>query len=234
MLIDGFPAGVFATNCFVVAAGRGERCVVVDPGQDARKHLEELLAEHRLKPAAVILTHGHIDHMWSVTPVCGAHDIPAYIHPADRALLADPAAGSGPQIAQLIGSKVFTEPDEVRELADGGQLGLEQALGFDLTVRHTPGHTRGSVTFGLPREAGLGLPVLFSGDTLFAGSIGRTDLPGGDAGQLLASIRDRVLTLPDDTVVLPGHGEQTTVGRERADNPFLRGLRDPAARRPGL
>ena len=234
MLIAGFPAGAFAANCYAVAAGPGERCVVIDPGQDAEADLAELLREYRLQPAAVILTHGHLDHMWSVTPVCGAYDIPAYIHPEDRYMLADPLRGAGPQLAAMVGPLKFTEPSEVRELADGAGLGLTEALGFDLTVSHAPGHTRGSVTFGLPREADRDEPVLFTGDLLFAGSIGRTDLPGGDSRAIMESLARTVLPLPDETVVLPGHGPQTSVGRERASNPFLNRLKAVDTARPGL
>jgi glyoxylase-like metal-dependent hydrolase (beta-lactamase superfamily II) len=235
VLIAGFPAGSFGTNCYVVAPGPGERCVVVDPGQDAVDGLTELLREHRLRPAAVVLTHGHLDHMWSVTPVCGAHDIPAYIHPADRFMLADPLKGVSPQLAAMVGEATFTEPDEVRELADGRPLGLASALGFDLVVDHAPGHTKGSVTFTVPRLDETGDPdVMFSGDLLFAGSIGRSDLPGGDPAEMTASLARVVLPRPDDTVVLPGHGGRTTIGRERASNPFLRGLANVDSARPGL
>lgn len=235
MLIAGFPAGSFGTNCYVVAPGPGERCVVVDPGQDAVGDLTDLLREHRLRPAAVVLTHGHLDHMWSVTPVCGAHDIPAYIHPADRFMLADPLKGVSPQLAAMIGDATFTEPEQVRELADGGALGLASALGFDLIVDHAPGHTKGSVAFTLPRLDDAGDPdVMFSGDLLFAGSIGRSDLPGGDPAEMNVSLARVVLPRPDDTVVLPGHGGRTTIGRERASNPFLRGLKNVDSARPGL
>ena len=214
MLVSGFPAGAFAANCYVVAPARGAECVIVDPGQDAQQGIEELLLRYRLKPIAVLLTHGHIDHMWSVAPVCGAKGIPAYIHPDDRALLSDPAKGFPLGTGQqLFGGITFTEPDDVRELADGSALSL---AGLEFTVRHTPGHTPGSVTFG--SENGL-----FSGDLLFAGSIGRTDLPGGDHQAMLRSLA-RTLTLPDDTLVLPGHGPQTTIGAERRTNPFLAGL----------
>ena len=214
MLVTGFPAGAFAANCYVVAPARGAECVIVDPGQDAQQGIDELLVRYRLKPIAVLLTHGHIDHMWSVAPVCGAKGIPAYIHPDDRELLADPAKGLSLAVGQqLFGGITFTEPDDVRELADGSALSL---AGLDFTVRHTPGHTPGSVTFG--SENGL-----FTGDLLFAGSIGRTDLPGGDHQTMLRSLA-RTLTLPDDTLVLPGHGPQTTIGAERRTNPFLTGL----------
>jgi len=214
VLVTGFPAGAFAANCYVVAPARGAECVIVDPGQDAQQGIDELLLRYRLKPIAVLLTHGHIDHMWSVAPVCGAKGIPAYIHPDDRELLADPAKGLSLAVGQqLFGGITFTEPDDVRELADGSALSLAE---LDFTVRHTPGHTPGSVTFG--SENGL-----FSGDLLFAGSIGRTDLPGGDHQAMLRSLA-RTLTLPDDTLVLPGHGPQTTIGAERRTNPFLTGL----------
>jgi len=214
VLVTGFPAGAFAANCYVVAPARGAECVIVDPGQDAQQGIDELLLRYRLKPIAVLLTHGHIDHMWSVAPVCGAKGIPAYVHPDDRELLADPAKGLSLAVGQqLFGGITFTEPEDVRELADGSALSL---AGLDFTVRHTPGHTPGSVTFG--SENGL-----FTGDLLFAGSIGRTDLPGGDHQAMLRSLA-RTLTLPDDTLVLPGHGPQTTIGAERRTNPFLTGL----------
>jgi glyoxylase-like metal-dependent hydrolase (beta-lactamase superfamily II) len=235
LLIAGFPAGSFGTNCYVIAPAAGERCVVVDPGQDAVDGVAEILREHRLRPAAVVLTHGHIDHMWSVVPVCGAHDVPAYIHSADRFMLADPLRGVSPQLAAMVGDEKFTEPDEVRELVDGAALGLAGVLGFDLVVDHAPGHTKGSVTFTLPRLDDAGDPdVMFSGDLLFAGSIGRSDLPGGDSGEMNVSLARVVLPRPDDTIVLPGHGGSTTIGRERVSNPFLRGLKSVDSARPGL
>jgi len=216
VLVAGFPAGPFAANCYVVAPGPGEECVIVDPGQDAEAGIAEILATHRLKPVAVVLTHGHIDHIWSVVPVCGARGIPAYIHPSDRALLSDPARGLPPQAGrQLLQGLTFTEPDDVAELAD--QMTVRLA-GVELMVDHAPGHTPGSVTFRVPEG------VMFSGDLLFAGSIGRTDLPGGDYQAILDSLARVCLTLPDDVQVLPGHGPQTTVGAERASNPFLTGL----------
>jgi len=216
VLVAGFPAGPFAANCYVVAPGPGEECVIIDPGQDAEAGIAEIVATHRLKPVAVVLTHGHIDHVWSVVPVCGAQGIPAYIHPSDRALLSDPARGLPPQAGrQLLQGLTFTEPDDVAELAD--QMTVRLA-GVELMVDHAPGHTRGSVTFRVPEG------VMFSGDLLFAGSIGRTDLPGGDYRAILDSLARVCLTLPDDVQVLPGHGPQTTIGAERASNPFLAGL----------
>jgi hydroxyacylglutathione hydrolase len=223
VLVTGFPAGSFAANCYVVASAPGEECVIVDPGQDAQRGIEELLARYRLKPIAVLLTHGHMDHVWSVAPVCGAKGIPAYIHPDDRDLLTDPAKGLALNVGQqLFGGITFSEPDDVRELADGATLTL---AGCAFTVGHVPGHTPGSVTFRTD-EAPDGheyASTLFSGDLLFAGSIGRTDLPGGDHPAMLRSLA-RTLTLPDAVLVLPGHGPQTTIGAERRGNPFLVGL----------
>lgn len=226
MLVAGFPAGSFAANCYVVAPAPGEECVIIDPGEDAEGGIADIVAEHRLKPVAVLLTHGHIDHVWSVAPVCGARGIPAYIHPDDRALLADPARGFPLGTGQqLFGGLTLTEPDDVRELADGEVLAI---AGLEIIVDHAPGHTAGSVAFRSPEA------VMFSGDLLFAGSIGRTDLPGGDPEAMLESLARVCLALPDQTRVLPGHGPQTTIGAERAGNPFLLGLQPGGARATGL
>jgi glyoxylase-like metal-dependent hydrolase (beta-lactamase superfamily II) len=221
VLVAGFPAGSLAANCYVVAPGPGEECVIIDTGQDAAGGIDEIVAEHRLKPVAVLLTHGHFDHCWSVVPVCGARGVPAFVHPDDREMLADPGKGMDLLAKQrFFGGMEFGEPDDVRALADGMTIGL---AGLDLAVRHAPGHTGGSVTFGLSATAETP-EILFTGDLLFAGSIGRTDLPGGDHAAIMRSLADVCLPLPDDTVVLPGHGDQTTIGRERVTNPFLAGL----------
>jgi hydroxyacylglutathione hydrolase len=240
VLVAGFPAGAFAANCYVVASAPGTECVIIDPGQDAEGGIDELLAEHRLKPAAVLLTHGHIDHVWSVAPVCGAKGIPAYIHPDDRALLSDPAKGFPLGTGQqLFGGLEFTEPDDVKELADGMTLSL---VGLEIVVNHAPGHTEGSVTFRLPLDSPITAQgkskidggVFFSGDLLFAGSIGRTDLPGGNYPTILRSLARVCLALPDETVVLSGHGPQTTIGTERRTNPFLAGLAPTSGPSRGL
>jgi glyoxylase-like metal-dependent hydrolase (beta-lactamase superfamily II) len=225
VLIAGFPAGPWGTNCYVAATGPGTECVVIDPGKDATAGVEQVVREQKLKPVAVLVTHGHIDHMWCVAPVAGGYDATAWIHPADRHLLADPMAGMSPETtAMLLGGKhEFAEPDSVEELADGQALEL---AGLRFVVDHAPGHTPGSVAFRSPYPTDEVSEVMFSGDLLFAGSIGRTDLPGGDHPTMLRSLREKVLTLPDDIVVLPGHGEQTSIGRERATNPFLLDLVD--------
>lgn len=216
MLITGFPSEVTATNCWVVAPAPGEQCIVVDPGIGIGPRLDDVIAENRLHPVAVLLTHGHIDHTFSVLPVCQARNVPAYIHPSDREQLSDPWSGiSLPAGSPLFGNLTFAEPDDVREMDDGEKISL---AGLDFTVRHAPGHTRGSVVFGLP---GADEPVLFSGDVLFAGSIGRVDLPGGSMTDMQRSLREVILPMDDATVVHAGHGPSTTIERERATNPFL-------------
>lgn len=224
MLIAGFPAGSWGTNCYVVATGQGAECLVIDPGQDATSGVEQVVRENKLKPVAVLLTHGHVDHMFSVLPVCGTYDSTAWIHADDRHLLSDPMAGISPETARMLlgGNHEFAEPDDVQELKDGQQLEL---AGLQFTVDHTPGHTRGSVTFTTPYLGPEDVPaVLFSGDVLFEGSIGRTDLPGGDHPAMLHTLATKILPMRDEIVVLPGHGGQTTIGREKATNPYLQDL----------
>ena len=219
MLITGFPAGVLQCNCYVLAQRTGSDAVIVDPGQRAMGPLRQILDEHRLTPAAVLLTHGHIDHIWSAQKVADTYGCPAYIHPEDRFMLTDPIKGFGPRLAQLAFGALFREPKQLVELDSGGdKLDLGGVL---VTVDHTPGHTRGSMVF---RVAADSSDVLFTGDTLFGGSVGRTDLPGGSGRDLLGSIVEKLLVLDDDTVVLPGHGERSTIGVERRTNPFLEGL----------
>jgi hydroxyacylglutathione hydrolase len=238
VFIAGFPAGPWGTNCYVVATAPGAECVVIDPGKDAAAGVDQVVREHKLKPVSVLVTHGHVDHMWCVAPVAGTYDATAWIHPQDRHLLANPMAGMSRETTQMLlgGNYEWAEPDDVRELGDLQELEL---AGLRFVVDHTPGHTAGSVTFRTP---GLDTParssratrppalpegvggIMFSGDLLFAGSIGRTDLPGGDHPTMLRSLATKVLPLADDIVVLPGHGEQTSIGRERATNPYLLGL----------
>jgi glyoxylase-like metal-dependent hydrolase (beta-lactamase superfamily II) len=231
VLVIGFPTGALQANCFLLATGEGEACVIVDPGQDAVEPVEKAIREHRLSPVAVLLTHGHFDHVFSVTPICDGNDIPAWIHPDDQAMLSDPLLGISPESRAFFGGVEMREPKEVRALTDGAELDL---AGLTMTVDHTPGHTGGSVMFRAGSEEGGRL--VLSGDTLFAGSIGRTDLPGGDHRSMLTSLRQKVLALPDDTVVLPGHGPTSTIGRERVSNPYLLQLGDsaPAAPHRGL
>ena len=231
VLTVAFPAAAFDTNCYVLAPAAGEECVVVDPGVGVVETLRAVLAEHRLRPAAVLLTHGHVDHVYSVTPVCGA-DTAAYIHADDRYRLVDLLANVNPgligMLEQQFGTKAtWTEPSTVVEIGDRTTLHL---AGLDFEVLHAPGHTEGSVMFAVDAVPdGIADQVdvdrtLISGDVLFAGSIGRTDLPGGDPAAMDRSLREVVLPLPDSTLVLPGHYQATTMDRERATNPYLQGL----------
>lgn len=215
MLLTGFPAGMLACNCYVLAPRAGSDAIVVDPGQRAMGQLRRILDENRLTPAAVLLTHGHIDHIWSAQKVADTYGCPAFIHPEDRFMLSDPIKGFGPRLGQLALGALFREPRQVVELdRDGDKVEL---AGLTVAVDHTPGHTRGSVTFRVDDH-------VFTGDTLFKQSVGRTDLPGGSGNALLGSIVEKLLVLDDETLVLPGHGEPTTIGAERRTNPFLEGL----------
>lgn len=228
----GFPAAAFATNCFVVAPAPGQECVIIDPGIGVVDRVAEVLREHHLKPAAVLLTHGHLDHTFSVTPVCDAGGVAARIHEDDRYRLKDPFADIGPELRLMLeqqygSSLTWTEPSDVVSITGGQRLDL---AGLQFSVTHAPGHTEGSVMFGvdavpsaLPSDSGLARTI-FAGDVLFNGGIGRTDLPGGDDAAMRRSLRDAVLTQPDDSLVFPGHGPATTIGRERATNPYLQGL----------
>ncbi|WP_161927141.1 MBL fold metallo-hydrolase [Gordonia crocea] len=229
MLITGFPAGMFQTNCYLVSAdaspgGPGGDAVIIDPGQDSATRIDELCEQYGLVPVAVLLTHGHLDHTWNAAAVCEKYGIPCYIHEADRPMLTDPGKGVGRTLGAVIGALTFHEPEKVIEFEDGEEVEL---AGLRLSVDLAPGHTQGSVLLGLdlpPDDEGSSAPgarLCFSGDVLFQGSIGRTDLPGGNHQQLLDSIAAKLLPMPDDTVVLPGHGPQTTIGAERATNPFL-------------
>lgn len=231
MLAVSFPAAAFATNCYVLATGPGQDCLVVDPGIGVEDTLRTVLVEHRLRPAAVLLTHGHLDHVYSVAPVCGG-DTAAYVHAEDRYRLSDPLAsvdaGTLAMLQAQFGQRAtWREPERVVEVTDRQRL---EVAGLALEVLHAPGHTEGSVMFAFdevpagPAEGdGVDRTVL-SGDVLFAGSIGRTDLPGGDAAAMRRSLREVVLPLPDSTLVLTGHGPATTMRRERGTNPYLRGL----------
>lgn len=210
MKIDRLILGDFQTNCYVVRAEESSSdCLVVDAGLDAEELLD-LLARHRLNPVAVILTHGHVDHIVGVAALRRQFPpVRLYIHKLDAPMLADPRAN----LSVLMGMTFAAEPAEVL-LADGDIV--EQA-GIALKVLHTPGHTPGGISLYSESEG-----LVFVGDTLFADSVGRTDFPGGDAEQLIASIRTKLFALPDSTAVYPGHGMRTTIGREKRSNPFLR------------
>lgn len=226
MLIASFPAGPLQTNCYVVAAGAGAECIVIDPGMAAGDHVSGIIREQRLTPVAVLLTHGHIDHVFAVREVTERYGIPAYIHDADRPMLSLAFDRLGMSELTAVcrhysgGADGLTEPADVRSLPTSGTRAY---AGIDVTHHHAPGHTPGSTMLEIPYpEGGEQIDrIVFSGDVLFAGSIGRTDLPGGVPSDMMRTLRDVVLTLPDTTAVLSGHGGQTTIARERAGNPYL-------------
>jgi len=217
-VIQTFEAGPWRTNCWIVSDGPGTECFIVDPGKDSADRIRETGEGQRLKPIAVLLTHGHIDHMFSVLPVADGYGIPALVHGSDRDRLGNPygkMTADTRQMVKALGVE-FAEPADVVDLHHGF---VETIAGFDISVHHAPGHTEGSVLFET-RHAGE--PTVFSGDVLFAGSIGRTDLQGGDPDAMQRTLRNVVLPLPDDMIVHCGHGPSTTIGREKATNPYLR------------
>ncbi|MEO6605370.1 MAG: MBL fold metallo-hydrolase [Aeromicrobium sp.] len=226
MLLTSFPAGPLQANCYVAARGPGTQCAVVDPGMDAMDDLRTVIKELNVTPGAVLVTHGHFDHMWCAQDVAREFDCPVWIHPADRHLLSDPMAAISGESAAMLRQQLniadmpeFVEPADVRDAVDGATIDVD---GLMFTVDHVPGHTPGTVFYRADWDGPEAVSqVMFSGDFLFAGSIGRTDLAGGSHDEMLVSLRDRVLPLADDVVVLPGHGPQTSVARERATNPFL-------------
>ena len=217
VLVDRVIAKAFATNCWILSGSGSGEALIVDPGiGDPYLHdaVIERCRELALHPVATFLTHGHLDHMFSLAPLCASAKIPAYIHSEDRALLRHPErALSKGALGMIPSGLTFVEPEEVAELRDG--LALEVA-GLRLTFRHTPGHTPGSMV------AVVSDSHLLTGDVLFAGSIGRTDLPLGSLRDMELSLREKIAPLPDTLQVLPGHGRTTTIGAERRNNPFLR------------
>jgi len=216
LLIDSFAAPMFATNCWVLASEPGSECVVIDPGMpDASLALEEILQRHNLKPVAVIATHGHLDHTFSIQPIADGYAIPTYIHSEDRAYLSAPEKLLSEEFASTVAEMNFVEPSQVRELRNGEVIDL---VGLSFRAIHAPGHTRGSLMFEVSEQ------VLVSGDVLFAGSIGRTDLPMGSAKDMEETLRKKVIPLSDHLEVLPGHGPRTSMAREKKSNPYLKSL----------
>jgi len=212
---------MFQTNCYIVSDDAGD-CVIVDPGQDSEELVRRQVSEAGLRPKAVLLTHGHLDHIWNAQQVADHYRVPAYIHPDDRFMLSEPARALSLDLAAMLKGQEFVEPAEVVEVFDGDRLTFG-SMTFD--VDHVPGHSVGSVSFRTTVETPEGpREVVIGGDVLFQDGVGRSDLPGGDPEVLLQSIAKKFLVLDDDAVVLPGHGPSTTIGRERRANPFLRGL----------
>jgi hydroxyacylglutathione hydrolase len=197
--------GALETNCYLVYCQETRACAVIDPGADHEKIIAAI-ADLELKPAVVLNTHGHVDHIGGNVDIVKKYAVPLAMHAADTGML---QVSDNIELSLLLGARNSPPPD--RLLSEGDEVAFGRV---SLRVIHIPGHTPGSVGF-------LGAGVLFSGDTLFCGGVGRTDLPGGSWKDLERSIRERILTLPEETVVLPGHGPWTTVEQERISNPFL-------------
>lgn len=236
MLVLAHRAPVFATNTLVLAPGRGGPAVLVDPGAGVAGAVRASLAQHELTVAAVLLTHGHPDHLWDTTELAGA--APVHIGMADVERLTDPMSYLGPTLGAVFGAVTsWQAPHHVVPVADGQELRL---AGLGLTAVSAPGHTPGSTVFRVDgaaqlsgptfAEAGLSThngPLVLAGDVLFAGSIGRCDLPGGDERQMRATLTRLAGILPREAVVVPGHGPATTMAHELATNPFLTSVGRP-------
>ncbi len=205
MIIAGLEVGVFAENCYVVGCETTLQGVVIDPGDEVARILKTI-AELKLKIKYILLTHAHLDHVKEVSAMQKALAIPVLMHRADQFLL-----DNLPAQAAAFGLTTSGIPRVDKYIEEGDAIEFGR---YHFEVLHTPGHSPGGVTFA---EKG----VAFVGDVLFAGSIGRTDLPGGDYETLIRSIQSKLFPLGDDTQVYPGHGPQTTIGREKQTNPFL-------------
>jgi hydroxyacylglutathione hydrolase len=213
VILDNTVLWLAQTNCWVLAREPGGPAIVVDAPPDPAGVIG-LLAGHDLHPTALLLTHGHIDHVGGAEAVREATASAVYVHPDDDFLTLDPVG----QWRALVGMAPPGELHPLRERIDLADGMIIESAGFSVEVRHTPGHTPGHCCFFLDSEG-----ILFSGDQLFARSIGRTDLPGGSFESLMTSMRDKILVLDDEVRVLPGHGPETTIGIERRLNPFLAG-----------
>ena len=224
ILIDRVIAPYFATNCWILSEGVGQEALIVDPGiaqPNLVKAIRDKLTEHHLKAVAILITHGHLDHFYSVLPLqadSGINNV--LIHESDRDLLSNPEHALGDQGRSLLKelSNKFNlssnfEPEGIQALRGGSNLTL---AGMKVDIAHAPGHTPGSILATVEDS------YLISGDTLFAGSIGRTDLPRGSTSDMAITLREKIATLPDHLQVLPGHGDRTNIGTELRSNPYLR------------
>jgi len=209
MDIDHLVLGAFETNCYILRESETTKdCLIVDTGLEAGE-LINFLQRHKLNPAAIVLTHGHADHIAGVAALRkNFPDIKVYIHKLDAKMLTE----ANSNMSVFAGKQLTTEPADF-SLGDGDVI--EQA-GIKLKVLHTPGHTQGGICLYSKDER-----IVFTDDTLFADSVGRTDLPGGNMTQLIKSIKEKLFTLPDETVCFPGHGPSTTISQQKANNPFL-------------
>lgn len=203
------PVGVLGCNCSVLGDETTREAIVVDPGDDI-SGIVEILREHGLTTKMIVITHAHIDHIGGAAKLRGLTGAPVYMHEADK-MLSDQLAVQ----AAWLGMEAPENPGIDTPAREGDVI---RAGSIAANVLHTPGHTQGSISLYIPLES-----KLIAGDTLFAGSVGRTDLPGGDSAALARSIRSKLYVLPEDTVVVPGHGGLTSIGEEKRHNPFVRG-----------
>lgn len=208
-----YNLGPIQTNCYIVS-NKQKECLIFDPGEEAARLIKEIRA-NGLKPQAVLLTHAHFDHIGAVDAVREAFNVPLYIHEKEVSWLADPLKNGSGKYAELP-NYVIAKPDDEHVVRREGALTVGS---FTFTVAHTPGHSPGSISF-IFNEDGFAIV----GDTLFERSVGRTDLIGGSTKLLLQSIHDKLLSLPEDTIIYPGHGNYTTPAAEMDANPFLNGF----------
>ena len=207
LTITTYTVGPLAENCYLLADEASKKAVLIDPGEEAPLLLDEL-ADKKLELSAIWLTHAHFDHIGAVEGVTQFHKVPVYLHPDDK-----PLYERAHEAAARWGIPFQQPTAETTDLATGQVLGLG---GVKVHCLFTPGHAPGHISFYAPSEG-----FVIAGDALFAGSVGRTDLPGGDTDLLLKSIHMQLLTLPDETVVYPGHMHKTTIGKEKRTNPFI-------------
>ncbi len=207
MTVKEFLVGAVGTNCFVACNSETKEALVIDPGDNAAD-LKQYMNQNGYHPAAVLLTHGHFDHCMAARELADHYGIAVYVHEEEKKTMENPAFNC----CAMIGKNLSFTADRYFH----GETDHMSAAGFEIDIYHTPGHTPGGVCFYVPEEH-----ILFSGDTLFCESVGRTDFPGGSMAQLVRGIKEKLLVLPNDTKVLPGHGEWTTIGSERQYNPFL-------------
>lgn len=206
MKIKHNVVGVVGTNCYFAVNETSNECLIIDPGDQAQR-LSEKIQANELKPVAILLTHAHFDHIMAAEALAKEYEIKIFVHEDDARMLMEPSLNCG----SMIGTRVSLKADET--VKDGQKLSL---AGFDIEVLHTPGHTPGGCCYYFAEEG-----VVFSGDTLFCESVGRTDLPGGSSSTLIRSIREKLMKLPDLTIVYPGHGEPTKISTEKQYNPFV-------------
>jgi hydroxyacylglutathione hydrolase len=222
VFLASFATGYWQANCYVVALPGVDQCVIIDPGQDSAAAVRSVIAENRFEPRAILLTHGHYDHVADAAQLADDYNVAVYIHPADRRLLTNPSAGlsaDGSAVVRKLVGETMSPPARVESYPVGKPLNVAR---LDFTVLPAPGHTAGSVLLSLAFSGHRTIrSLVFTGDVVFAGSVGRTDLPSGSSDAMRRTLSDVVLALPDTAALLPGHGEQTTMAVERVENPYL-------------